>query len=148
MWIQYSHEPWNVSLPLQTGFKVTAGTAPPAAYIIPLQWTHVIGVLDAHQVKMQRTTDDWTGSVETYRCSGMQWQEPPFEGRHPIFAGEGNDGKPGKFGQCTLVTETVTYPEGSVVVPLNQRLSKVAIEWLEPEAPDSAMRVELLRPDL
>jgi hypothetical protein len=27
-----------------------------------------------------------------------------------------------------------------VVVPLNQRLSKVAIHWLEPEAPDSAVR--------
>lgn len=146
IWIKYSHEPWNVSLPFQTGYKVTASTVPPAAYIIPRQWTHVIDVLDAHQVQMQKTTASWTGQVETYHCSGMEWQEPPFEGRHPIFAGEGNDGKPGKFGQCTLVTETVTYPEGSVVVPLNQRLSKVAIQWLEPEAPDSAMRWDFFDP--
>ncbi|HEX3471558.1 MAG TPA: M14 family metallopeptidase, partial [Silvibacterium sp.] len=27
MWIKYSHEPWDVSLPLDTGFKVTASTA-------------------------------------------------------------------------------------------------------------------------
>ena len=140
MWVKYSHEPWNVSLPLQAGFKVTASTVPPAAYIIPRQWTHVIDTLEAHQVKIERTIAPWTGSVETYRCSGMQWQRPPFEGRHPIFAGEGSDGRPGKFGECTLVTETVTFPADSAVVPLDQRLSKVAMEWLEPAAPDSAMR--------
>jgi hypothetical protein len=39
-----------------------------------------------------------------------------------------------------MTTETATYPAGSVVVELNQRLSKVAMHWLEPEAPDSAMR--------
>lgn len=139
MWIQYSHEPWNVSLPLASGFKVAASTVPPAAYIIPRQWKQVIDVLAAHQVQMQRTTTDWTGSVETYHCSSMRWQGPPFEGRHPIFAGEGADGQPGKFGSCEFVTATVTYQAGSVVVPLNQRLSKFAIEWLEPQAPDSAL---------
>lgn len=138
IWIKYSHEPWNVTLPEQTGFKVAASTVPPAAYIIPRQWTHVIDVLAAHQVEMRRTADAWTGDVETYHCGGMQWNRPPFEGRHPIFAGE-TGVEPGKFGHCDLVTETMTYPAGSVVVPLNQRLSKVAIQWLEPQGPDSAM---------
>jgi hypothetical protein len=139
MWIKYSHEPWNVSLPLASGFKVSASTVPPAAYIIPRQWTHVIDVLAAHQVQMQRTAADWTGSVESYHCSSMQWQGPPFEGRHPTFAGEGAGDQPGKFGSCEFVTRTMTYPVGSVVVPLNQRLSKVAMQWLEPQGPDSAM---------
>jgi Zinc carboxypeptidase len=139
MWIKYSHEPWDVSLPLASGFKVAASTVPPAAYIIPRQWTHVIEILAAHEVQMQRTTDNWSGEVETYRCSDMQWQGPPFEGRHPLFSGEGGGNQPGKFGNCEFVTKTMTYPAGSVVVPLNQRLSKVAIEWLEPQGPDSAM---------
>jgi Zinc carboxypeptidase len=139
MWVEYSHEPWNVSLPMRTGFKVVASTLPPAAYIIPPQWIRVIDVLEAHQVELDRTSAAWTGPVETYRCSGMEWQEHPFEGRHPIFAGEGANGRPGQFGQCTLVTNTVTYPAGSVVVRLDQRLSKVAVQWLEPHAPDSAM---------
>src|ERR1700733_11785549 len=68
---EYSHEPWNVSLPMQTGFKVTAETTLPAAYIIPVQWTKVIDVLEAHQVVTERTTAAWSGDVETYRCSGM-----------------------------------------------------------------------------
>jgi hypothetical protein len=138
MWVKYSHEPWDVSLPLATGFKVLASTTPPAAYIIPRQWTQVIDVLAAHQVVMKRTTAAWTGAVETYHCTGMEWNRAPFEGRHPMFPGEGAH-EPGKFGRCDLVTDTVTYPAGSVVVELNQRLSKVALQWLEPAGPDSAM---------
>jgi len=140
MWVQYSHVPWNVTLPLATGVKVTASTTPPAAYIVPPQWTQVIDVLTAHGVTLRRTTAPWTGKVERYRCSGMTWQDKPFEGRHPIFPGEDAGAMPGRYGQCTLTTETLTFPAGSVVVPLNQRLSKVAIHWLEPDAPDSALR--------
>jgi len=140
MWVQYSHTPWNVTLPLATGAKVTTTTDPPAAYIVPPQWTHVIDVLAAHDVTLRRTTAPWTGKVERYRCSGMQWQGNPFEGRHPIFPGEDPGAQPGRYGQCTLTTETITFPAGSVVVPLNQRLSKVVIHWLEPDAPDSALR--------
>jgi murein tripeptide amidase MpaA len=140
MWVSYRHEPWNVTLPMATGAKVTASTTPPAAYIVPPQWTGAIDVLAAHDVTMRRTTAPWTGKVERYRCSGMQWQGPPFESRHPIFGGEGSGAQPGRYGQCTLTTETMTFPAGSVVVPLDQRLSKVAIHWLEPDAPDSALR--------
>jgi murein tripeptide amidase MpaA len=140
MWVSYTHEPWNVTLPLATGAKVITSTAPPAAYIVPPQWTHVVDVLAAHDVEMRHTTAAWTGKVERYRCAGMEWQGPPFEGRHPLFRGEGAGAEPGRFGACVLTTETVMFPAGSVVVPLNQRLSEVAIHWLEPEAPDSALR--------
>ncbi|HMF64802.1 MAG TPA: M14 family metallopeptidase [Edaphobacter sp.] len=139
MRVEYSHEPWNVSLPFQTGFKVKAETTLPAAYIIPAQWTKVIDVLAAHQVAMERTTVAWAGDVETYRCAGMTWQDPPFEGLHPTFNGEAMRG-PGKFGSCVLVRERMSFPAGSAVVRLNQRLSKVAVAWLEPAAPDSAMQ--------
>lgn len=140
MWVSYSHEPWNTTLPLKEEAKVVTSTNPPAAYIIPPQWTKVIDVLSAHDVKMRQTTTAWTGKIEHYRCMGMEWQGPPFEGRHPIFHGEGAGAEPGRFGTCTLSTETMTFPSGSVVVALDQRLSKVAIQWLEPEAPDSAVR--------
>jgi hypothetical protein len=139
MWVRYSHEPWNVSLPMQTGFKVTAETTLPAAYIVPAQWTEAIGVLAAHQVKMERTTRAWTGNVEAYQCAGMEWQEPPYEGRHPTFNGEAQH-DPGKFGSCVLIRQKMSFPAGSAVVRLNQRLSKVAVEWLEPAAPDSALQ--------
>jgi murein tripeptide amidase MpaA len=140
MWVSYSHEPWNVTLSLATGAKVTASVTLPAGYIVPPQWTQAIDVLSAHDVTLRRTTAPWTGKVERYRCSGMQWQALPFEGRHPIFGGENPGAQSGRYGQCTLTNETLTFPAGSVVVPLDQRLSKVAIHWLEPDAPDSALR--------
>jgi murein tripeptide amidase MpaA len=140
MWVSYRHEPWDVSLTQATGAKITTSVTLPAAYIVPPQWTHVIDVLSAHDVTLRRTTASWSGKVERYRCSGMQWQGSPFEGRHPIFRGEGAGAQPGQYGQCALATETLTFPAGSVVVPLNQRLAKVAIHWLEPDAPDSAVR--------
>lgn len=140
MWVRYSHQPWNATLPLATGARVAASTIPPAGYIVPPQWTRVIDVLAAHDVAMRKTTAAWTGKVERYRCAGMEWQGPPFEGRHPAFRGEGAGAEPGRFGACELTTETMTFPAGSVVVALNQRLSKVAIQWLEPQAPDSALR--------
>ncbi|MDE1177177.1 MAG: M14 family metallopeptidase [Edaphobacter sp.] len=139
MWVRYTHEPWNVSLPFQSGYKVAAETTLPAAYLIPAQWTQVIDVLAAHQVEMTRTTAPWSGDVETYRCAGMTWQETPFEGRHPTFNGEAMHDA-GRFGNCVLVRERMSFPSGSALVRLNQRLSKVAVEWLEPQAPDSAMQ--------
>jgi hypothetical protein len=37
------------------------------------------------------------------------------------------------------VRETLEFPAGSVVVPMDQRGAKVALHFLEPEGPDSAV---------
>ena len=138
--IRYGSKPWRVRLPLETGVQVQLSVRPPAGYIVPPQWTRVVEVLDAHGLTMLRTAAEWTGRVGRYRCSGMRWPERPFEGRHPILRGGNVEREFGHFGACLLTSETLTYPAGSVVVPLTQRLSKVAIHFLEPEAPDSALR--------
>ncbi len=138
--VLYRHDPWNAVLSLEVGAKVSVSVIPPAGYIIPPQWTDVIGVLEAHGVLLRRTTKPWTGTVERYRCSGMEWPGHPFEGRHPILRGGNVERKFGEFGTCALTKEVVSFPPASAVVPLNQRLSKIAVHWLEPEAPDSALR--------
>jgi len=140
MAVRYGPRPWNVTLPIETGDSVLLSVALPAGYILPPQWTEVIGVLESHGVAFRRTTASWTGEVERYRCSGMQRPSRPFEGRYPILRTSGVEDAFGRFGACDLVRETVTFPAGSVVVALDQRLAKVAIHWLEPEAPDSALR--------
>lgn len=137
--VTYSHTPEDFELQKQTGVQVTAQATAPAAYIVPAQWTAVIDVLATHGVAMGKLPAAWTGTVERYHCGGMVWQRPPFEGRHPLFAGEAGPAQAGHFGQCDTVTEQVTYPAGSAVVRLDQRLSKVAMQWLEPTGPDSAM---------
>jgi murein tripeptide amidase MpaA len=140
MAIRYEPKPWNVTLPMDVGAKVAISVTLPAGYIIPPQWTHVIDVLEVHGVTLERTTSAWTGEVERYRCSGMRWPGKPFEGRYPILRGGNVERKIGEFGKCTLGTDLLTFPAGSAVIRLDQRLSKVAVHWLEPEAPDSALR--------
>lgn len=39
--------------------------------------------------------------------------------------------------KAELISERRTFPPGSAIVPLNNNLAKVAINLLEPEAPDS-----------
>ena len=138
--VRYGSQPWNLELPVETGARVALGVALPAGYIIPPQWTQVIEVLEAQGVLLQRTAASWTGEVEHYRLTGMAWPSRPFEGRFPILRGGNVERAFGHFGSCTLRTETHTFPAHSAVVRLDQRLAKVAVHWLEPEAPDSALR--------
>jgi Zinc carboxypeptidase len=138
--VRYGSRPTELTVPMETGARVALSVVPPAGYIVPPQWTRVIEVLAAHDVRFRRTRSVWTGEVGRYRCSGMEWPTRPFEGRHPILRGGNVERAMGRFGVCKLTTETVSFAAGSVVAPLDQRLAKVVIHWLEPEAPDSALR--------
>jgi hypothetical protein len=139
MRIEYSHEPAEYDVPRQTTLKPVLTVAPPRAYIVPAQWTQVISVLESHGLRLERTTAPWTDEVETYRCTAS-WQEKPFEGRIPVTGGAGG-GEAGTRSQsiCKTVQEKLSFPAGSVVVPLDQRAAKVAIHFLEPDGPDSAV---------
>lgn len=136
-WTRFTHEPENIDIPLHNELKATVMVAPPRAYIVPAQWTSVIDVLSAHGLKMVRTTAPWSAEVETYRCE-VKWQERPFEGRHPAQGG-GEFSPTGSGVGCRAVRETLSFPAGSAVVALDQRAAKIAIHWLEPQSPDSAV---------
>jgi hypothetical protein len=85
----------------------------------------VIEVLKAHGLKHQTLAAAMEIEVESYRFEDVVWPSGPFEGRHmPQF-------------EVEKVTEKRVFPEGSLVVPLAQPLAKVAMNLLEPEAPDS-----------
>jgi hypothetical protein len=136
---RFTHEPENLDIPLHNELKATVSVAPPRAYIVPAQWASVIDVLSAHGLKMLRTTAPWSAEVETYRCTA-KWREQPYEGRH-VLAG-GSEFDPGAGSSpltCESVSETMTFPAGSAVVPMDQRAAKVAIHFLEPLGPDSAV---------
>lgn len=136
MRIEYSPELAEYDIPRQTALKPVLTIAPPRAYIVPAQWTQVIAVLEAHGLQLEHTTAPWSAEVETYRCTPT-WQERPFEGRIPV-AGAAQSGAR-KKSICTAAQEKLSFPAGSVVVPLDQRAAKVAIHFLEPDGPDSAV---------
>jgi hypothetical protein len=148
--VEYTKEPLTFPLPRQTELRVTHEVAVPAAYIVPAPWTAVIDVLAAHGLAMRRTREPWSGEVDTYRCDTVSWSARPFEGRSVVSLTE----RPpletsGAFllaaesapppGRCRPVRERLAFPAGSVVVPMDQRAAKVAVHFLEPEAPDSAV---------
>ena len=138
-WVRYHPEPWVTMIPAE-GVIVALSVDPPAGYIVPPQWTRVLDVLDAQGVVMRRTSEPWTGRIERYWGSGLSWQNQPFEGHHPTFRGARPGLPPVRSGTFVRAVENATFPAGSAVVPLDQVRSRVAIHWLEPEAPDSAVR--------
>jgi hypothetical protein len=140
VWNQYTHEPENIDFPLFIDLQPIFSVAPPRAYIVPAQWTHVIEVLRAHGVQMRPTTTAWTSDIDTYRCE-PNWHNTLFEGRHPISIGDFDAGDGSHYQpMCKPLKEKLSFPAGSMVVPLDQRAAKVAIGWLEPDAPDSAVQ--------
>ncbi len=133
MRIEYTGAPADLSVPRPKGLVADRVVAPPRAYVVPAPWTDVIGVLEAHGVAIRRTSAPWAGEVETYRCEDLSWAERPYEGRHPVSTtSAGRDA-------CVPVRETLAFPPGSAVVPLDQPAAKVAIHFLEPMGPDSAV---------
>jgi murein tripeptide amidase MpaA len=121
----FGTKPVDLIVPLYDDARVTAAVAPPLYYIVPVQWTSVIDVLAAQGLRMQRLAAPATLDVETYRFSGVRWAPASFEGRVMLSY------------NTRMVRERMTFPAGSVVVPLAQPAAHVALHLLEPDGPDS-----------
>lgn len=127
-YVTFGAEPVEMTVPMYNQLRVKAAVAPPLSYIIPGQWQEVIDVVNAHGLKVLRTTSPATIEIESYRFHDVQWPGGPFEGRQmPSF-------------RIESTKEQRTFPAGSVVIPLAQELARVAINLLEPAAPDSLVR--------
>jgi murein tripeptide amidase MpaA len=124
--IAYSREPLDLSVPMQDQSEVALWVERPRAYLVPRPWTAVIEVLRAHGLRLQTLSAPWTGAVDGYRLSEPKWNEAPFEGRHQVTF------------KCERFTGMKrTFPSGSVVVPLDQPGSAVAVNLLDPQGIDS-----------
>jgi zinc carboxypeptidase len=123
--VVFGTKPRDVTVPMYNTFQVTKEVIRPLYYIVPPQWKEVIAVLSTHGLRLQPTLEATTMDIQTYTFSEVKWPAGPFEGRFmPKFTAE-------------LISERRTFPPGSVIVPLDDNLAKVAINLLEPEAPDS-----------
>ena len=129
-WIQYDpRKPLTYDIQNWNGLLPDATVAPPAAYAIPPQWTQVIDKLDAHGIAYRRLAHAEKLKLQAYQLDKPQWAGKPFEG-HLMLR---------DVAQRT-VTREVELPAGSVIVPMDQRAANVALELLEPQAPDSLLR--------
>ena len=126
--VVYGREPLDLTVPMYQTFRVTRAVAPPLSYIVPVQWGEVIEVLKAHGLEMHTLAEAKTIEVESYRFVNVIWPGGPFEGRHmPRFDVE-------------RTVEKREFHAGSMVVPMAHPRARVALNLLEPEAPDSLAR--------
>lgn len=123
--VVFGSEPQEITVPMYNKFRVKTAIVPPLAYIVPPQWREAISVLKAHGLTWYETGAAAAIEVESYRFVDVSWPSGPFEGRFmPRVKSE-------------VTGEVRTFPPGSVIIPLAQKLAKVAINLLEPQAPDS-----------
>ena len=123
--VVYGTKPYDYTVPFFNETHAVTSVAPPLYYVIPPQWAAVIEVLAAHGLHMQRLAEPATIEVESYRFSDVKWGNSSFEGR--VLVTQKNQ----------LVRERRLYAAGSVVVPMAQPAARVALNLLEPDAPDS-----------
>ena len=128
-WIQYDpSKPKTYAIENWNGLLPDLSITPPAAYAIPAQWTAIIDKLDAHSIRYQRLDHAATIHAEGYQLADPTWASQSFES-HLMLR------------HFTLHTDSadVTLPAGSIIVPMDQREANVAINLLEPQAPDSLL---------
>lgn len=130
----YGAEPVNETVPMYDRAKTTFGPVAPLAYAIPREWTSIIDLLAAHGVRMETLDRDSAAEVETYTFSNVRWAQRPFEGRLRVSFG------------TQAKSESATLPAGTVLVRMNQRAARVALNILEPGAPDSAVGWGFMNP--
>lgn len=130
LWIRYDpSQPKTYRIDNWNGLLPDLSVSPPAAYAIPAQWTAIIEKLDAHGIRYQRIAQPMTIHAQGYQLDHPVWAGKPFEGHLMLRS----------FALSTVPRE-VTLPAGSVIVPMDQRAANVAIELLEPQAPDSLLQ--------
>jgi hypothetical protein len=125
--IVYGTEPKTYTIKKFDEGKITAGVAPPLAYIIPPQYKDVIDVIAAHGIQFTRLTKPETIDVESYRLTEPKWATTSFEDRITVTC------------RPVVIHEKRTYAAGSIVVPLDQQGANVAIHLLEPASEDSLL---------
>jgi hypothetical protein len=130
--IDYSETPMDVETRVYNATRVVKAVTPPAAYLIPPQWTEVIDRLGLHGIESFRLEGSVQLEVESYRFEEVTFAPRPYESRQmPQY-------------KTIPAREAREFIAGTVVVPLAQPRAKVAVHLLEPEAPDSLIAWGLL----
>ena len=126
LWFQYHPDrPKTYLIPKYDSQIPSVMVSIPEAYIIPPEWTDVIGRLKFHGINYFVLGKPVELTVQSYIFKNPVWSKSPYEGRFPLDV------------KYDSITEVRDYPAGSVVIPTNQRTARVIANLFEPGAPDS-----------
>jgi len=131
VWTQYDPtKPQDFTIPFWRDLVVAKSVSLPAAYLVPAGWPQIIDKLRQHGVRFDTLPQAVTLNAQRDALAAPKWAEAPFEGRLMLTAFEAKNEN----------VANLTFPAGSVLVPLDQRGANVAVHLLEPSAPDSLLR--------
>lgn len=100
----------------------------PKAYIVPREWSDVIGRLKLHGIEMDTFKKDTSLMVTVYRFNDVEFDSLPYEGRQRVNL-EYNEEK-----------KLVNVSEGDILISTSQPLLRVIAGLLEPKSGDSFVR--------
>ncbi|MEM7370799.1 MAG: M14 family metallocarboxypeptidase [Bacteroidota bacterium] len=104
----------------------------PTAYLILPDQKAVIEKLSILGLSIERLTEEKSLPVEQYHITEYQKSSSLYEGIHQQFV------------STQTSSTTHTFPIGTAIVYLDQQKSNLAIEVLEPEAPNSFVTFEVI----
>ncbi|MDX1661792.1 MAG: M14 family metallopeptidase [Gemmatimonadota bacterium] len=111
-------------MPAYVGFRPATSEVVPSAYLVPADLVEVVELLEAHGIETRRTEADREGVVEAFRITASELAVREFQG-HRIRTLEGE-----------WIAGERTVPAGTVVVPMDQPLARLAFALLEPASDD------------
>lgn len=125
-WTKHDYtQPVTVHAPLYTSYEPTIEVNLPEAYLLTPQWLDVIQLLDLHGITYRRIEQPQKVKVETYRYTEAKYSGWQSEGRIPVTA------------KYSVQTEELPYPQGALLIDMNQPSARIAAWLLEPSAPGS-----------
>ncbi|CAM2009427.1 M14 family metallopeptidase [Acanthopleuribacter pedis] len=124
-WLQWHGKPETMNIPVIPFTKPGLTVDMPKGYWVPAAWSEVIEKLALHDIQFEVAHELVEVDAIMYRIKNPVLGPAPFEGRMPVKA------------EFERLPRKVTMQVGSVYVPLDQPLGKLAAALLEPGAPDS-----------
>lgn len=126
-WIKYGPKDQTYKLPYFNKVKPKTSVYLPEAYIIPTEWKSVIDKLQFHGIKTRILTKDTRLKVTSYKFRNYKWKSTSYEGRQTVDT------------ECDLIEDERIFPQGSVLIDMNQRAARVIAYLLEPQASGSLL---------
>ncbi|MBW1881326.1 MAG: M14 family metallopeptidase, partial [Deltaproteobacteria bacterium] len=125
-YVIWTDEPLDVEVTLFDDMQLLQDLPHPAGYLVPPQYPLLVERLQAHGLKLVALPAEVSVQVEMLRMTDVAFEGEPYQGRQQVTVK-----------QWDVERGERTFPAGSWWLSLDQPAALVAVQLLEPTAPDS-----------
>lgn len=129
IWFKFGSNNKDYKLPYFNRLKPTSFAQLPEYYVIPRQYTFIEEILNNHNIKYYKINYDTTVQVSTYKFKNVTFSTTPSEGHQKVQSFE-----------MDSIALKINLLHGSIIVPMNQKKSKIIAHLLEPKSPASLLQ--------